>query len=124
MADSPRPLTDRERRAIDHLLRADFPEAGKFRRQAHGARVIEGAPPPSIEIRVVKTSSARALLGSETLVHTKLPVEARSPNCDVLLFATAGWLDYMEIVIHDPSEAINEVPPPEQLDVWTPSDPM
>lgn len=37
-----------------------------------------------------------------------------------MLFADKGFLDYLECIVHDPEgDPMNELPPPDQLDVYT-----
>jgi hypothetical protein len=111
----PRPLTDRERAALNFILSREFAGSDALRAQAATVTAVGrcGCGCASINLGVDRSRAPRAE------VHHRTPVvEARSrladPPFELLLFVKEGWLQYLEIVWYG-DEPINEYPSPDEF---------
>ncbi|KUI29352.1 hypothetical protein [Mycobacterium sp. GA-2829] len=108
---NPRNLTVSEAELLRFLLpEGAFPDVGIYRDQVAHARVIGGCGCgcPSIALSV-DPRARRARFHGDPL----LPVEAEGAGADfvqVLVFARAGWLEYLELVCFD-GPALRAFPP-------------
>ena len=109
----PRPLDERERAVLNHLLAGDFPGSAELRRQAESAVVTGKCPCGCATIDLAVDASA-----APAHVERNVPVESLSreadPPFEILLFVENGRLSSLEIVTYA-DEPIRSFPPPAAL---------
>lgn len=109
----PRPLTTRERDALDYLLAVEFPGVEALRKQATAAVVTDGCACgcATIDLSVDPTSAPHAVTTEPIPVEAHTREDNGGETFSLLLFVREGWLALLEIVYYG-DHIPPEFPPP------------
>ncbi len=115
----PRPLTDRERSILDHVLSVADARLDPLRRQASTVTAVGrcfcGCATIDLGVDRLHASPAVDLCSPVTEASTEHAREYPDPNyCELILFLDDGWLSSLEIVFYT-DDPVREFPPPDRF---------